>query len=69
MRWTILVAMALVASAMLSGPALASGDEGHEVIALIAQEHLNPIVQKKLRAFLAADTDNLTTHHIATASQ
>jgi hypothetical protein len=68
MRWTILVVMALVVSAMLSGPALAWGDEGHEVIALIAQEHLNPIVKKKLRALVAADTDNLTTHDIAAAS-
>ena len=62
------VAMVLVLHVAVSDPALAWGDEGHEVIALIAQEHLDPGVRKKLRALLAADTDDLTTHDIAAAS-
>ena len=62
------ITMALALNAMLSVPALAWGDEGHEVIALIAQSHLDPAVQKKVRALLAADTDDLTTHDIAAAS-
>ena len=60
--------MALVFNVASSDPALAWGDEGHEVIALIAQSHLDPAVLKKLRALLAADADDLTAHDIAAAS-
>jgi hypothetical protein len=45
--------------------ALAWGNEGHEVVALIAQAHLDPPVKKKVSALLAADTSNLTAHDIA----
>ena len=62
------IALAIVLSAMLPCPAVAWGDEGHEVIGLIAQNHLDPTVQKKLRALLAADPDDLTAHDIAAAS-
>src|SRR5215469_6455057 len=46
-------------------PALAWGDEGHEIVALIAQSFLDPPVRKKVTALLAADTDNRTRHDIA----
>ena len=62
------VAAVLVLSAVFPAPALAWGDEGHEIIGLIAQSHLDPIALKKLRALLAADPDDLTTHDIAAAS-
>ena len=58
----------LVLGALLSGSALAWGDEGHEIIGLIAQSHLSPTALKKLRALLAADPDDLTAHDIAAAS-
>lgn len=63
----VAIAAALGLNAVFSLPARAWGDEGHEVIALIAQSHLDPAVLKKLRALLAADTDDLTTHQVPAA--
>lgn len=45
--------------------ALAWGDEGHSVVALVAQSFMDPDVHKRVTALLAADTDSLTTHDIA----
>ena len=59
----ILGALALIL--MVPHPALAWGNEGHEVVALIAQAHLDPPVKKKVSALLAADTSDLTAHDIA----
>ena len=64
----VAVAATLALNMVFSLPARAWGDEGHEVIALIAQSHLDPAALKKLRALLAADPDDLTTHDIAAAS-
>jgi hypothetical protein len=41
-------------------PAHAWGDEGHEVVALIAQHYLDPGVATKVNTILAADTTHLT---------
>jgi hypothetical protein len=60
--------MAIVAVALRSGPAMAWGDEGHEVIGWIAQAYLDPAARQKVVAMLAADTDSLTAHNIADAS-
>jgi hypothetical protein len=46
-------------------PALAWGDEGHKIVALIAGQFLTPAVKQKIDAMLAADTDPLTAHDIA----
>jgi hypothetical protein len=46
-------------------PATAWGDEGHKVIALIADHYLDPAVRSKVMTLLAADTDTLTAHDIA----
>jgi hypothetical protein len=46
-------------------PAMAWGDEGHKVIALIAQALLNPIAKQRVNALLDADSDSLTAHDIA----
>jgi hypothetical protein len=46
-------------------PAFAWGDEGHKVIALIAEHYLDPTVSGKVAALLAADTDTLNGHDIA----
>jgi hypothetical protein len=69
-RIPALAALALSLSLSLAQPrtALAWGDEGHEVVALVAQSFLDPDVRKKVTALLAADTDSLTPHDIASAA-
>jgi nuclease S1 len=62
MRYFLIVATALVG---LCGNARAWGDEGHEVVALVAQSFLDTDVRKRVAALLAADTSPLTTHDIA----
>ena len=63
--------VALAAGAMICALALpirnanAWGDEGHEVVALIAYHFLDPSVKLKVDALLASDTDTLTKHDIA----
>jgi S1/P1 Nuclease len=44
------------------------GDDGHKVVALIAQSFLDTDVRKRVNALLAADTDSLTAHDIASAA-
>jgi hypothetical protein len=46
-------------------PAFAWGDEGHEIIALIAEHYLDPAGRDKVPILLAADTDTLTGDDIA----
>ena len=46
-------------------PVLAWGDEGHKVIGLIAEHYLDPAVRAKVATLLAADTDTLAGHDIA----
>jgi hypothetical protein len=45
--------------------AFAWGDAGHEIVALIAEHYLDPAVRDKVSAMLAADTDSLIAHDIA----
>ena len=47
------------------GYAHAWGNEGHEIIATIARDQLTPGVRAKVDALLAADTDTLTAHDMA----
>jgi hypothetical protein len=49
----------------LTQQAAAWGDDGHKVVALIAQHYLTPTARKQVDAMLAADTDSLTRHDIA----
>lgn len=46
-------------------PALAWGDEGHEVIGLIAKQYLDAGVLSKIKGLLAADGSHLTLKDIA----
>jgi hypothetical protein len=62
MRYFLVVAAALVS---FHGEAWAWGDEGHQVVALVAQSFLDTDVRKRVAALLAADTDPLTAHDIA----
>ncbi len=48
-----------IGSGVPSRPALAWGDEGHNIIALIAERFLIPAAGSKVRALLAADPDDL----------
>ena len=54
---------ALAVGLLAPRSALAWGDEGHEIVALVAQAHLDPHVLKKVNALLAADADNILTAH------
>ncbi|HXP76960.1 MAG TPA: S1/P1 nuclease [Stellaceae bacterium] len=62
----------IVATAVLCGIALTApqqarawGDEAHEIVALLADHYLDPAVHDQVGAMLAADTDKLTKHDIA----
>jgi hypothetical protein len=57
------VFLAVVATA--PHPAFAWGDEGHKIIALIAEHYLDPAARAKMAMLLSADTDTLTGHDIA----
>jgi hypothetical protein len=46
--------------ALAPAPALAWGNEGHEIIAAIARDHLTPAARAKVDAILASDPDALT---------
>jgi hypothetical protein len=52
--------IAALAVCATASPALAWGEVGHKVTALIAYRHLEPAVRAKVDALLAADTDILT---------
>ena len=59
------VALLILPLVALPTPALAWGYEGHEVIADIARDLLTPAVRARVDALLAADTDTLTAHDMA----
>jgi len=63
-RLAVIAALLPIGAFSLS-PALGWGVEGHEAIALIAQNFLDPAVKNQVAALLAADPDNLTGHDIA----
>ena len=56
-----LLALCVVLS---SHPAFAWGDEGHEIIALVADRFFDTAVRDKITAMLAADPDTVTAHDI-----
>ena len=60
---TALLTLSLLLSA--SQQALSWGNDGHKTVALIAQQCLTPSAKKQVAAMLAADTDPLTQHDIA----
>ena len=53
---------------LICSPALAWGDLGHEVTALIAYRHLSPTARAALDALLASDPDTLTAGDFASRS-
>jgi hypothetical protein len=56
---------ALTLCMMVPQHAFAWGDDGHKVVALIAEHYLTPDVRNTVSALLAQDTDPLTAHDIA----
>ncbi len=65
MRMLSTAALSLCLVVGASGHALAWDDEGHKVIALIADHYLSPAARDKVQSMLAADTDPLTAHDVA----
>jgi hypothetical protein len=61
----VLAALSLLVSTMIPHAAFAWGDDGHKVVALIAQQYLTPEARRAVTAMLAADSDSLTRHDIA----
>ena len=55
--------IAFLTIAAFAGPAHAWGDEGHEIIAVIARHYLAPAVAAKVDAMLSPDTTNVLTAH------
>ncbi len=62
---TIIAVAASAGIVLAGGPALAWGDLGHEVVAMIAYHHLTPAARKEVDRLLASDSDNLTGRDIA----
>jgi S1/P1 Nuclease len=66
MKFIALVGAAYIASTVLGCRAAhAFGDEGHEVIGLIAEHYLTPAVRTRVKAMLSRDDSALVAHDIA----
>jgi hypothetical protein len=61
--WTLPLWAALCLS--IGRPAGAWGDEGHEIVGLIAEHYLTPSVRGRVQALLATDDSGLTARDIA----
>jgi hypothetical protein len=59
------VTVACMAATAAPRQARAWGEEGHKVVALIADNYLTPSAKARVDAMLASDTDDLTAHDIA----
>jgi hypothetical protein len=68
MRAVLIWAFLSAVAALTPGNALAWGDEGHKIVALIAYHHLAPGVQAEVDQMLSADPDHLTGPDIASAA-
>jgi hypothetical protein len=59
---------AVLIAGLLPRYAQAWGDQGHRIIALIADRYLDPTARTELGLILGGDTDSLTPHDIASES-
>ena len=50
---------------LVPSQAFAWDEEGHKIVALIADHYLDPAVKQKIDSILSADKDTLTKHDIA----
>jgi hypothetical protein len=65
------VVVCALAGALIVGQpqhALAWGNEGHQVVAAIAQSYLTPRTRQRVEALLAADADARTAHDLLSAA-
>jgi S1/P1 Nuclease len=62
------IATAILALALSTSAALAWGDDGHKVIALMAEHYLTKEAKAQVDSLLAANTSPLTAHDIASAA-
>jgi hypothetical protein len=60
----LLACFLLAAVTAVPHPAIAWGDKGHEIIALIAEHYLDPAARAKVILLLAGDADTLTEHDV-----
>ncbi|HLZ98169.1 MAG TPA: S1/P1 nuclease, partial [Steroidobacteraceae bacterium] len=60
MRPHIAIGLAALMVLLLPATALCWGDEGHEIIGLIAEHYLEPAVRTRVVAILARDSSGLT---------
>lgn len=67
-RRILLICMLVAVGSLITRNALAWGDEGHKIVALIAEHYLDAAARARVSALLATDTDNLTAHDIASAA-
>ncbi|HEU0196533.1 MAG TPA: S1/P1 nuclease [Nevskiaceae bacterium] len=58
-------ALCVVLIAAMPSTALAWGNEGHQVVALIARHYLHPAVRERVDALLQTDTSPLVRHNMA----
>jgi hypothetical protein len=56
---------ALLVAGLLPQHAAAWGDEGHQIVALVAEQYLEPAARAEVAAMLGADQDARTAHDIA----
>ena len=56
----VLLATTTILCCTVSSPTYAWGDQGHQVVALIADHYLEPAVRQKVQTILAADSSHLT---------
>jgi hypothetical protein len=68
MSLTISRAAVCMTLVLAGGPALAWGDLGHEVTALIAYDRLTPSAKAQVNALLQSDPDTLTAFDFASRS-
>jgi S1/P1 Nuclease len=68
MRMVLVGTFLSALAALAPGKALAWGDEGHKIVALIAYQHLAPSVQAEVDHMLSADPDHLTDPDITSAA-
>jgi mono/diheme cytochrome c family protein len=58
----------ILCAVSLSGTAFAWNDEGHQIVALIADHYLSAATKQAVQSMLTADPDTLTAHDIASAA-
>jgi hypothetical protein len=63
--WVPALIAGALCGALVPSPAFAWNEEGHRIVALIAEHYLEPAAKQKIDAMLSADTDPLTRHDIA----